>query len=159
MLYIYGIRDFGRVDVVEGVGHVTCRFLHFMFVPIFPFETIFLTENDLEMKLPFSFKAAISGWMRAGAILIGLTLLTAGIANFTDGESLIGLGCMVFSILAFASFPLLGVLFGRCSEARIAELRSKLIEASGTAAIPLTPESALAQGAQPSATSSPSSTP
>lgn len=159
MLYIYGIRHFGRADVVEGVGHVTCRFLHFMFVPILPSETVFLTEDDLEMKLPFSFKAAISGWMRGGAILIGLVLLTAGIANFTNGESLIGLGSMVFAILAFASFPLLGVLFGRCSEARIAELRSKLIEANSTAAIPPAPESALAQNAQPSVTSSPSSTP
>lgn len=126
MIIVYGTRCYGRADVVEGLGHVTCRFVHIMFVPLIPIKTVFLVDEDRGMELPFSFKAALSGWLRGGAIVTGLGMLAGGVANFADDEPILGAVCIVLAILAFAAFPLVGLLFGRCSPARRAELMSML---------------------------------
>jgi hypothetical protein len=46
MIIVSGTRFFGRADVVPGVGHVACRFVHVMFCPIVPIETVFLLDSE-----------------------------------------------------------------------------------------------------------------
>lgn len=126
MVIVYGTRCWGRADVIEGVGHVTCRFVHIMFVPLIPIETVFLVSDDRGMKLPFSFKAALSGWLRGGALWTGIGALIAGIANFADHEVILGAVLLVVSALAFGAFPLTGLIFGGCSQARRVEILTML---------------------------------
>jgi hypothetical protein len=126
MIIVYGTRCYGRADVIEGLGHVTCRFVHVMFIPLVPIETLFVDDGDHGIKLPFSFKAAASGWLRGGAILTGLGLLAGAVAGFADGEPLLGGVSFVVAVLAFAAFPLFGMLFGNCSPLRRTEIMSLL---------------------------------
>jgi hypothetical protein len=130
MIIVYGTRLFGRADVVEGVGHVSCRFVHVMFLPLVPFESVFLLDSsDGEtrgMTVPFSFKAALSGWMRGGAILGTIASTIGAVASFVEGEILggvVAVFCALFSVFLFFAA---GWLFGRCSPARRAELLGKL---------------------------------
>lgn len=126
MLIVYGTRCYGRADAIDGLGYVTCRFVHIMFVPLVPIQTVFLFSDDRGINLPFSFKAAMSGWLRGGAIVTGLGMLAAAIGNFGDGEPLLGAVCVVLAVLAFGAFPLLGMLFGKCSPMRRAEIMAAM---------------------------------
>ncbi len=130
MIIVYGTRLFGRADVVEGVGHVACRFVHVMFVPIVPFESVFLLDsNDGEtrgMTVPFSFKAALSGWIRGGAILGTIASTLGALASFVDGEILVGVVAVFCALFSVFMFFAAGWLLGRCSQARRAELLAKL---------------------------------
>lgn len=125
MIIVYGTRCYGRADVIEGMGHVTCRFVHIMFVPLIPIQTLFLTGDDTGIKLPFSFKAAASGWLRAGAMLTGLGMLAGAVASFADGEPILGAAALVVALLGFGAFPL-GLIFGKCSPMRRAESMAML---------------------------------
>jgi hypothetical protein len=133
MIIVYGTRCYGRADVIEGVGHVTCRFVHIMFVPLVPIETMFMVGEEGGIKLPFSFKAAASGWLRGGAILTGLGMLVGAVASFVDGEPLLGAACLVVAVIAFGAFPMFGMLFGSCSPMRRAEIMSMLGLSAGEA--------------------------
>jgi hypothetical protein len=126
MIIVYGTRFFGRADVVPGVGHVACRFVHVMFCPLVPIETVFLLEHDGDetrgVKVPFSFKAALSGWVRGGAVLGAIASAVGAIVSFSGHDALGGaieLGGVGFSVGLFFA---VGALFGRCSASRRAEL-------------------------------------
>jgi hypothetical protein len=124
MIIVYGTRYFGHADAVPGVGHVACRFVHIMFIPLFPIETALLMEEDEDsgVKVPFSFKAALSGWLRGGSIVAGLASLAACAMAFSNANILGGVVFIVTALASFAGFPLVGWLFGRCSDQRKAEL-------------------------------------
>jgi hypothetical protein len=126
MIIVYGTRLFGRADSIDGVGHVACRFVHIMFVPLVPLETVFLLDDDRGMKLPFSFKAAVSGWFRGGSLFSGIAGVLAGIANVAEGQPLLGAVLIGFGLFAFAMFPVWGWIFGHCSAGRRAELMAML---------------------------------
>ncbi|MBX3188954.1 MAG: hypothetical protein KF819_18180 [Labilithrix sp.] len=126
MIIVYGTRFYGHTDKVEGVGHVACRFVHIMFVPLIPIETMFLLGDDRGVKLPFSMKAALCGWLRGGTLLWGISSLIGGVVEMAEGEILYGGVLVVGAVIAFVSFFLVGLLFGKCSDARKRELMSAL---------------------------------
>lgn len=126
MIIVYGTRLYGKADIIEGVGHVSCRFVHIMFVPLIPIETVFMVSSDRGMKLPFSFKAALSGWIRGSAILGALGFIAGGVANFAEGEPILGAALLVMALMSVGAFALSGFLFGRCSDARRRELMGML---------------------------------
>ena len=126
MIIVYGTRLFGKSDAMEGIGHVACRFVHIMFVPLIPIETILVVGENRGLKLPFSFKAALSGWLRAGAIVSGLSMLALAATAGGNGNALGAIVFFVVAIASFGSFPLIGMLFGRCSDLRRAELMGML---------------------------------
>jgi hypothetical protein len=97
-----------------------------MFMPLVPIETLFLVGEDRGIKMPFSFKAALSGWLRGGALLTGIGLLIGGIAEFAEGEPLLGAVLLVSAFISFGVFPLVGLIFGRCSDARKREILGML---------------------------------
>jgi hypothetical protein len=137
MIIVYGTRLFGRADAVEGVGHVCCRFVHVMLVPLVPIETLFVLPDGRGMKLPFSFKAAASGWLRGGALITGTGCLVAALANLASGELLLGIVCGVVGGLSLGAFPFWGWIFGMCSAARRDELLRMLGVPVPAAAPPL----------------------
>ncbi|HVJ94104.1 MAG TPA: hypothetical protein VM580_30150 [Labilithrix sp.] len=143
MIIVYGTRLWGHADAVTGVGHVACRFFHIMFVPLIPIETVFMVGEDRGVKVPFSFKAALSGWLRGGALVGGIASIIGGGVEIANGEPLYGASMIVGGALSFAAFYLVGLLFGRCSEARRAELMAALgmdvpaAAAAGPAADPM----------------------
>ncbi|MBX3226227.1 MAG: hypothetical protein KIT84_28355 [Labilithrix sp.] len=126
MIIVYGTRFWGHADAVEGVGHVACRFVHIMFVPLVPIETMFLLGDDRGVKLPFSFKAAVSGWLRGGALMSAIGSTIGAIAAFADGEVIGGVAAAVVAGLSVGAFPLFGKIFGSCSAQRRAELMATL---------------------------------
>src|SRR5690606_36756831 len=95
---------------------------HIMFVPLIPFETVFVLDDDRGVKVPFSFKAALSGWLRGWSIMGGIGLVVGGVAAFAERLPLVGVACFVCALLSFAAFPVFGKVFPGCSEARRAEL-------------------------------------
>src|SRR4051812_13287718 len=115
MIIVYGTRLFGKSDAMEGIGHVACRFVHVMFVPLIPIETIFVVGDNRGLKLPFSFKAALCGWLRGGAIVTGLSMLGLSLAAFGNENILGGIVFLVVGLASFGCFPLIGLLFGRIS--------------------------------------------
>ena len=136
MIIVYGTRLFGRADAVEGVGHVCCRFVHIMFVPLVPIETVFVLPDGRGMKIPFSFKAAASGWLRGGALFTGIACLLAALASFSSGDVLVGLACAITGGLSLGAFPLWGWIFGMCSTARRDELL-RMLGVPAPAAVPV----------------------
>ena len=126
MIIVYGTRLFGKSDAMEGIGHVACRFVHIMFVPLIPIETVFVVGENRGLKLPFSFKAALSGWLRAGAILTGLSMLGLCFTAFGNANVLGGIVFFVVALASFGCFPLIGLLLGRISDHRRAELMGML---------------------------------
>jgi hypothetical protein len=126
MIIVYGTRFWGKADEIKGVGHVSCRFVHIMFVPLVPIETMFMLPGDRGVKLPFSFKAAVSGWLRGGALL-GAISSGIGVAALAAQGELIGAAtCAVSCALSVGFFWLVGVIFGGVSAARRAEIMSHL---------------------------------
>jgi hypothetical protein len=83
---------------------------------------MFMIDDDRGVPLSFSIKAALSGWLRAGSILAGLGLLANSIHAFIDGHALFGVATVGAAIVAFGAFPMLGLLFGKCSPQRRSEL-------------------------------------
>lgn len=122
MIIVYGTRCYGKADVIEGLGHVTCRFVHIMFVPLIPIETLFLVDEDRGIKLPFSFKAAMSGWLRMGAWIAGLAFIAGGIGEIGEGEPIFGGLSLLFGAMSIASFWVWGAILGKCSPQRKAEI-------------------------------------
>jgi hypothetical protein len=122
MIIVYGTRFYGHTDKVEGVGHVACRFFHLMFVPLIPIETVFMLGDDRGVKLPFSMKAALCGWLRGGALLWAISSVIGGVAEIAEEEFIFGGVLLASAVVAAASFFLFGMLFGKCSDARKREL-------------------------------------
>src|SRR5207253_4994932 len=67
-------------------------------------------------------KAAMSGWLRAGAILAGLAFIAGGIGEFGEGEPIFGAMSVFFGLLSIASFWVWGLILGKCSPQRKAEI-------------------------------------
>ena len=48
MIFIFGVRLFGKVDVVPGRFYVATEFYHIQFVPIVPMQTYLVLEEDAD---------------------------------------------------------------------------------------------------------------
>lgn len=73
MFFVYGARTYGHVDYVDGVGHVATEFGHIFWFPLFPKESILVTDkkwNGVEgIPIRMSFKSVGFAYIRALAIL------------------------------------------------------------------------------------------
>jgi hypothetical protein len=70
MIFIFGVRLFGKVDVVPGRFHVATEFYHIQFVPIVPMQTYLVLEEDGDgwqgVKIPLCRKSVTAAWLRTG---------------------------------------------------------------------------------------------
>src|SRR3954467_12021137 len=93
MIFIFGVRLYGRVDAAPGRFYVATEFYHVQFLPIVPMQTWLVTSQDGSAwqggKIPLCRKSVAVGW--AGA-LSALAVIVAGIWTFaeaagrTDGD-------------------------------------------------------------------------
>ena len=73
MIIIWGSQLYGKVDEIEGVGHVATRFGHLYYIPLIPTSTMFITGQDGDnyygAQIGLSFKSILMAWLRAFSIL------------------------------------------------------------------------------------------
>ena len=131
MVVVWGSRLYGRTDEIPGVGHVATRFGHFMFLPIFPMESFFVTEQKghqfAGIPLKLSSKSVAVGYGFAYSILFfvfGLSALNT-VFNPTeafDQEQIPALVTMMtlgmLSVPAFIATRLQNVRFASYETAR-----------------------------------------
>ncbi len=81
-MIIFGFRHFGKVDEIEGLGHVRTRFFHIWFIPLIPFGSVFVLGEEggqlQGMGIPMSGKSVLAAYVRCGLFfaLLGLVALT-----------------------------------------------------------------------------------
>jgi hypothetical protein len=93
MIFIFGLRLFGRVDAVPGRFHVATEFYHVQFLPIVPMQTWLITRQEggswEGVKIPLCRKSVTVAWLRGvaaiTAFVAGLWALF-GAGGKTDGE-------------------------------------------------------------------------
>lgn len=81
MFLVYGSRTYGHVDFIDGVGNVATEFGHIFWFPLFPKESILVTDkkwNRVEgIPIRMSFKSVGFAYIRAFAILFTVAGLGA----------------------------------------------------------------------------------
>ena len=64
-MIIFGMRRFGWVDEVPGLGTVATTFIHVMFIPLIPVETYVMTGPNRGIRIGFSMKSILVAWVRS----------------------------------------------------------------------------------------------
>jgi hypothetical protein len=76
MIFIFGLRLFGKVDVVPGRFHVATEFYHIQFLPIVPMQTYLVLEEDVDgwrgVKIPLCRKSMTAAWLRTGLFIVAV---------------------------------------------------------------------------------------
>lgn len=155
-MIIYGQRNYGHTDEIEGLGYVSTRFVHIWFLPLVPFGSIFVVGEDGDglrgIKVPLSFKSVFSVWTRTGALLGGIAAFVGGIVAGVGSLSAVnpmiravrrgkvdpdrafdfgmelaaGGGGLCMALVCAAVFVLVGRVFRTAGPERKAELLEKL---------------------------------
>lgn len=88
MLVYYGIRHYGPVDRIEGLGEVRTRFFHIWFVPLIPLGSMFVTQQLDDgvsgLKIGLSLKSVLVAWSRTAFVLSLLGLVGFGLITVID---------------------------------------------------------------------------
>lgn len=78
---------YGRCDQIQNVGHVAQKFFHVGYSPLIPLGSVFVLEDERVVKIPFSIKAMLFGYLRAtlvwGMGLVAMIAFFALSANAT----------------------------------------------------------------------------
>ena len=76
-MIIFGVRLFGKSEIVPGVFFIVTRFFHICFIPLIPMQSFVVFEDGGGVALPSLHWGSISmGWLR------GLLLVGAGALGF-----------------------------------------------------------------------------
>jgi hypothetical protein len=85
---IYGLRWFGPVDGIPGIGEVQTRFVHIWFIPLVPTGSMFVTaetEGGISgLKVPLSFRSIFKAWLRTFLFFSTIGLLFGGGASLIN---------------------------------------------------------------------------
>ena len=126
MLFVFGTRLAGKVDQVDGIGHVATRFAHVQFLPLLPLSSyLVLSQHDnARIEIPFSYKSVVVAWFRTVLLVAmaaaGIFALVAVADNDTVNAVIAGV-CMLVGVgLHVVLARLVG--WGRASDERRAEL-------------------------------------
>ncbi|TWT73476.1 hypothetical protein Pla123a_38120 [Posidoniimonas polymericola] len=86
MYFLYGSRPFGKVDEIEGVGHVATEFGHFFWFPLVPKESLLVLSekwNRVEgIPIRMSMKSVGFAYARAVAFVFFLAAFGSAKALF-----------------------------------------------------------------------------
>jgi hypothetical protein len=122
-MIVFGLRKFGWVDQVEGLGTVATTFFHIMFVPLIPTGSHLMVDDDRGISVPLSMKSVLVAWFRSflfwGALLSWVAALPST-----------GLACCSAVPLTVGYFAL-PLLVRKASPARAAELREQILGGRG----------------------------
>jgi len=85
MIFIFGVRLFGKVDVVPGRFHVATEFYHIQFVPIVPMQTWLVLEENGDgwqgVKIPLCRKSVTAAWLRTGLFVLAVVAAILALAE------------------------------------------------------------------------------
>lgn len=92
-MIVYGMRHYGPVDRIEGVGVVKTRFIHIWFVPLVPIGSTFVVSEDDDgvkgVGVGLNLRSVVVAWTRTACLLgafgaVSMGLLT-GMSTVIDG--------------------------------------------------------------------------
>jgi hypothetical protein len=112
MIFLFGTRNYGKVDQVPGLFYLSTRFAHFNFVPLFPIETHLIMDGSESgngfrgVKLGMSGKSVIFAYLRAIAMLGGLAACAFGIIRLVERNPIEGGVMLAAGVVAILFFIL-----------------------------------------------------
>jgi hypothetical protein len=113
MIYVYGSRLFGKVDVVPGMFHVQTKFGHFNYIPLIPMQSYVVLSHSGKtfrgVPVPLSAKSVFMCW---GRLIAGAAAIIGGIIaliNFNNPYS--GTDWHIAAAVALLGAVLAGLLF------------------------------------------------
>jgi len=72
-MIVWGSRLYGKVDEIEGIGHVETSFGHLYFFPLIPMGSMFITGREGDevygASVPLNSKSILMAWLRAIAVV------------------------------------------------------------------------------------------
>ena len=81
MLVIWGSKLYGKVDEIEGVGHIATQFGHLFWIPLLPMNSYFVTHEEgghfEGTPLGLQAKSVFAGYARVFSVLFFLAGLSA----------------------------------------------------------------------------------
>lgn len=81
---IFGIYTFGWVDRMRGVGTVGTRFVHLMFFPLVPLQSLVKIDPDRAIAIPLNGKSVLKAWFCACCAWVALFSLASGVSSGGD---------------------------------------------------------------------------
>lgn len=114
-MIVFGSHKYGWVDQVEGLGTVATSFFHIMYVPLIPFATHLMIDDNRGLPLPMSLKSVIVAYVRA--MLFWSFAFTLVLVPFSYGIS-----CVLALPLGVAYFGM-PMVVRKASDARANELK------------------------------------
>ena len=117
-MIVFGLRKFGWVDEIEGLGTIATTFFHIMFVPLFPLETHLVLPGNRGIKQPMSIKSVLVAWIRSA-------LFWSAFLSWVGIPTTFGLTCLTAVPLTIAYFAM-PLLVRKASAERAAEIRRSL---------------------------------
>lgn len=149
-MIVYGMRHYGKVDEVDGLGYIKTRFAHIWFLPLVPLGSMFVMSEEGDgvqgLKVGLSGRSVVAAWSRTWVVLTTLGMLALmgfGVIGLIDtlidgngvNESTVSAALMSVGAGGLGFFGLffnvalwwgIGRFLGRASPARAAELRRQL---------------------------------
>ena len=81
MIVVWGSKLYGKVDEIEGVGHVATQFGHLFWIPLLPMNSYFVTKQEgghfEGTPLGLQAKSVMAGFARVFSVLFLLAGLSA----------------------------------------------------------------------------------
>lgn len=131
MIVIWGTKLYGKVDEIEGLGHVATQFGHLFWIPLIPLNSYFVTSEERfnfeGTPLGLQMKSVFVAYARVFAILFFMCGMGAANTLFSahevvEPERVTGLKMMIvlgiFSIPAYICAHLPSVRFANYATAR-----------------------------------------
>jgi hypothetical protein len=91
MLIIFGSKQYGRVDEVRGLFHVTSAFVHVFYVPLIPFGSRLIHESQSggyrHVPIRLRLKSVALGWLRSWLVLAGMVGGVVAFVQFLDHKT------------------------------------------------------------------------
>ncbi|MEL7497006.1 MAG: hypothetical protein AAFN77_05310 [Planctomycetota bacterium] len=73
MIIIWGANHYGKVDEIDGVGHIATQFGHLYYIPLIPTSSRFITgqegDNFYYAPVSLSLKSILMAWLRTFSVL------------------------------------------------------------------------------------------
>ncbi|MGI9430407.1 MAG: hypothetical protein ACR2NM_17225 [Bythopirellula sp.] len=92
MLVVWGTKLYGKVDEIEGLGHVATQFGHLFWIPLLPMNSYFVTEQEgwhfEGTPLGLQLKSVLAGYARVFSLLFFLFGLAALNTLYSPHEDL-----------------------------------------------------------------------
>jgi hypothetical protein len=139
MLFVFGLRLYGRVDAVPGQFHVATEFYHVQFLPVVPMQTWLITSQDGSgwqgVKIPLCRKSVAVAWARG---VSALATVVAGIWALAEAGGRTGgdwqapaaltlVAALVFAATKFSHAINRAICERACELARLAGYRERAV--------------------------------